>query len=267
MPRSLAAILAAFAGASCAALLCPPLLDLAKYIPAGAVAEGPCYNTSQVTSINGLFQGVTGFPAGLAAEFDTSSVTDFRFAFELSNFDGPIRLDFRQAVLVTNFLREDRAFNQPLHLELPLATNIIRLLLNARGMTHDVTVVAPSARFAERAFQGMIDVAVNLTSTASLQSIPSIFRNSEVRPYISDTTGVTRFDYAFAGRSAVAEGPLDWLDTRSGQDFTGVFMGSTPFRQDLSHLDVAAGTAFAGMFAGTDILEARAFSDGQRQMH
>jgi hypothetical protein len=237
MPRSLAAILAAFAGASSAALLCPPLLDLAKYIPAGAVAEGPCYNISQVTCINGLFQGVAGFTEGLAAEFDTSSVTDFRFAFELSNFNGPIRLDFRQAVLVN--LREDRAFNQPLHLELPLATNINCMLFKAKGMTHDVTVVAPSARFAERAFQGMLDVAVNLTSTASLVSIPSIFRNSEVRPYISDTTGVTRFDYAFAGRAAVTEGLLDWLDTRSGQDFTSVFMGNTPFRQDLSHQDVA----------------------------
>jgi hypothetical protein len=134
------------------------------------------------------------------------------------------------------------------------------MMFQATGMTHNVTVVAPRALTATRAFNGVGEVSVRLTSSSLLLTLDYAFALSRARPFVSDTSGVVLFQYAFRGNEWGP--PVDWLDTRSGQYFRGMFQDHAGFRQDLSHLNVSRGTDFTDMFAGTRM--AASAADGSR---
>jgi hypothetical protein len=85
-------------------LLCDPLLSLARFIPDGAVPQVGCYNTSAVTDVTGMFDGVRGFPWGLAIDFDTSSVAAADRMLCETDFRGPIHMDFASVLTAREFL-------------------------------------------------------------------------------------------------------------------------------------------------------------------
>jgi hypothetical protein len=140
------------------------------------------HSPAEVTNIAGLFSGVTGFPtgfpAGPAADFDGSAVTEFNDLFLSSDFNGPIRLDFGKARTVAQMLRTASSFDQPLHLELPVAVTMSGMIRPWVEFVAPWLIVRASLPLVRRAFrhhaESMASASVTFTMATLGPPSPSI---------------------------------------------------------------------------------------------
>ena len=204
------------------------------------------WNIANVTTLSSCFNAC--YQLITLPQLDTSSCTNFA-----STFINCSSIDYIPTIDVSSSTSLSSTFNGCFSLKNnPISdyTGITNFTGAFKGTGIKVfEAVLPNATNLYTMFQNCanLEIASLTIPNGQLTNIGYLFSScnqiKEIKPF--DTSAVTEFRYAFATNRYVRD--YGWLDTSSGQNFTGMFSGN--YLTDASFIDISSATVVSNLFS------------------
>ena len=197
-------------------------------------------DTSEVTSMKGMFNGATAF--NQPVNFNTSKVTNMSHMFSGTQaFDQPVNFDTSKVTNMSHMFSGTHAFNQPVNFDTSKVTDMSYMFGHTRAFNQSVSFNTLKVTTMEGMFYNAqaFDQPVNF-DTSKVTNMSYMFYGTSVfnKTLNFDTSNVTDMKAMFSDVKAFNQ-PVNF-DTSKVTNMKGMFYNARVFNQDLSSLDFTA---------------------------